>query len=266
MRIRHLDPIGVEVSELSTRRRRRRRWRRGCAGLLADRGVRRAARTRTLDDDAFLAFLRGLRRPGLHGRRDAGAGLPGPQRDQQRRAGDAAAQHVPRRHQLRAPAARVHGAAGGAASPSAAGQTLFSNQYRAYETLPADAAANGCAGRTIRHVVTGVELGRGRRGGGRAPGLPPAPALRAHRALPVDARSGAPRSAGWTRPRGRRRSRFLYRALDRARTTLYRHAWSPGDVVMWDNGCVLHQADHDGVVGDRVMHRGMVAGYAGPCT
>ena len=32
---------------------------------------------------------------------------------------------------------------------------------------------------------------------------------------------------------------------------------------MWDNGCVLHRADHAGVVGDRVMHRGMVAGYAG---
>ncbi len=39
-----------------------------------------------------------------------------------------------------------------------------------------------------------------------------------------------------------------------------RHAWSPGDVVMWDNRCVLHRADHSDVVGDRVMHRGMVAG------
>ncbi len=25
---------------------------------------------------------------------------------------------------------------------------------------------------------------------------------------------------------------------------VYRHAWSPGDVVMWDNRCVLHKADH----------------------
>jgi taurine dioxygenase len=32
---------------------------------------------------------------------------------------------------------------------------------------------------------------------------------------------------------------------------------------MWDNGCVLHRADHTDVSGDRVMHRGMVAGYAG---
>ena len=40
-----------------------------------------------------------------------------------------------------------------------------------------------------------------------------------------------------------------------------RHTWSPRDVVMWDNGAVLHRADHSGVVGDRVMHRGMVATY-----
>ena len=43
---------------------------------------------------------------------------------------------------------------------------------------------------------------------------------------------------------------------------VYRHKWSVGDVVMWDNGCVLHRADHSGVVGDRVMHRGMSRGYA----
>lgn len=45
---------------------------------------------------------------------------------------------------------------------------------------------------------------------------------------------------------------------------VYRHAWSPGDVVMWDNACVPHRADHDGGVGNRVMHRGMVAGYDTP--
>lgn len=44
---------------------------------------------------------------------------------------------------------------------------------------------------------------------------------------------------------------------------VHRHSWSPGDVVMWDNRCVLHCADHTGVVGDRVMHRGMVLS-AGP--
>ncbi|MCW2846638.1 MAG: taurine catabolism dioxygenase [Marmoricola sp.] len=37
-------------------------------------------------------------------------------------------------------------------------------------------------------------------------------------------------------------------------------AWAPGDAVMWDNRCVLHRADHADVGGDRVAHRGMVAG------
>jgi hypothetical protein len=36
----------------------------------------------------------------------------------------------------------------------------------------------------------------------------------------------------------------------------------PGDVVMWDNRCVMQEADHSGVVGRRVMHRGMVADVA----
>jgi len=54
---------------------------------------------------------------------------------------------------------------------------------------------------------------------------------------------------------------FLYGHSTTAPNT-YRHAWSPGDIVMWDNGCVLHRADHAGVTGDRVMHRGMVSAYA----
>jgi taurine dioxygenase len=40
---------------------------------------------------------------------------------------------------------------------------------------------------------------------------------------------------------------------------IYRHAWSPGDVVFWDNRCVLHRADHANTVGDRLLHRGLVA-------
>ena len=53
--------------------------------------------------------------------------------------------------------------------------------------------------------------------------------------------------------------RFLYEH-SRAEGNTMRHAWRPGDVVIWDNRCVLHKADHSGVVGDRVLHRGMVAG------
>jgi taurine dioxygenase len=42
---------------------------------------------------------------------------------------------------------------------------------------------------------------------------------------------------------------------------VHRHSWSPGDVVMRDNRCVLHRADHSAVAGERVMHRGMVADH-----
>lgn len=29
---------------------------------------------------------------------------------------------------------------------------------------------------------------------------------------------------------------------------IHRHAWSSGDIVMWDNACVLHRGDHAKVV------------------
>ena len=42
--------------------------------------------------------------------------------------------------------------------PETAGETLFTDQYRAYDTLPDDLRSS-LAGRTIRHVVTGMEVG-----------------------------------------------------------------------------------------------------------
>lgn len=43
---------------------------------------------------------------------------------------------------------------------------------------------------------------------------------------------------------------------------VYRHEWRPGDILIWDNRSTMHRADHSGVSGDRVMHRGMVSGEA----
>ena len=39
-----------------------------------------------------------------------------------------------------------------------------------------------------------------------------------------------------------------------------RHQWSAGDVIIWDNRCTLHAADHSDVVGSRTLYRGMVRG------
>jgi taurine dioxygenase len=39
-----------------------------------------------------------------------------------------------------------------------------------------------------------------------------------------------------------------------------RHSWSAGDIVMWDNRCVMHYAVHDYADLDREMHRVTVQG------
>lgn len=40
----------------------------------------------------------------------------------------------------------------------------------------------------------------------------------------------------------------------------YRHAWSQGDVVIWDNRCTLHYAVHDYGDAPRVLHRPTIKG------
>lgn len=143
--------------------------------------------------------------------------------------------------------------------PASGGETLFTNQYRAYETLPDDVRTR-LEGRTIRHVVTGLELGP------EAETEAEHPVFRLH---PLTGRTSLYLStpqrcaaiSGMDPDSSREMIEFLFAHSTREENTL-RHAWAEGDVVMWDNGCVLHKADHSGVVGDRVMHRGMVARYA----
>jgi taurine dioxygenase len=143
--------------------------------------------------------------------------------------------------------------------PARGGETLFTNQYRAFDTLPADVRTR-LAGRTIRHVVTGVDPGPD------AETEAEHPAFRRH---PVSGRTALYLStpqrcvaiSGMDDDAARDVIGFLY-AHSTADDNVHRHAWSPGDVVMWDNRCVLHRADHADVVGDRVMHRGMVTAPA----
>ena len=134
--------------------------------------------------------------------------------------------------------------------PAAGGETLFTNQYRAFATLPG-ILRDHLAGRTIRHQVTGLQLSSEDE---------TAAEHLVFRPHPVSGRCGS--ISGLADAEARATIDFLY-AHSTAEENTYRHAWAPGDVVMWDNGCVLHRADHSGVRGDRVMHRGMVAGYAG---
>ncbi len=149
------------------------------------------------------------------------------------------------------------------AIPDAGGETLFSNQYRAFETLP-EHLRERVEGRTIEHVVTGVELGPADESAAHHPVLRPHP-VSGRTALYLTTPA---RCAGVSGLAPQEASELVDALMAHSTQghNVYRHAWSPGDVVMWDNGCVLHRADHEGVVGDRVMHRGMVADYGTDAT
>jgi taurine dioxygenase len=140
--------------------------------------------------------------------------------------------------------------------PAHGGETLFTNQYRAYETLPVQVRAT-LAGRTIRHVVTGLNPGGDAETAAEHPVFRRHP-VSGHTSLYISTPERCVSVSGMGEVQARETIEFLY-AHSTAAANTYRHVWSPGDVVMWDNGCVLHRADHAGVAGDRVLHRGLVS-------
>jgi taurine dioxygenase len=142
--------------------------------------------------------------------------------------------------------------------PEEGGETLFTDQYRAYETLPGEVRER-LLGRAVTHVATGVELDPGDEAAAVHPLFRPHP-ISGRLALYLSTPARCVAISGLPEPEARETIEFLFEHSTRQQPIL-RHRWAPGDVLMWDNGCVLHRADHTGVSGDRVMHRGMVAGY-----
>ena len=115
------------------------------------------------------------------------------------------------------------------------------------------------AGRTVRHVVTGVDPGPDQESSADHP-LFRAHPLSGQVALYLSTPQRCVSISGFDPTRSRELIGQLFAHSTQA-DNVYRHTWLPGDVVMWDNGCVMHRADHDGVIGARIMHRGMVADY-----
>ena len=141
--------------------------------------------------------------------------------------------------------------------PAEGGETVFTDQYRAYETLRPELRER-LGGRTVTHVVTGLDLADGDETSAEHPVFRKHPVSgRTTLFLSTPARCVA--VSGMSPAESAEVVQELFEHSTREENTV-RHAWAPGDVVMWDNACVLHKADHSGVVGDRVMHRGMVAG------
>lgn len=141
--------------------------------------------------------------------------------------------------------------------PESGGDTLFSNQYRALDTLP-PGLRRRVSNRTITHVVTGLDLDDD------AETSAEHPVVRRH---PISGRpalflSAVSRCASLSGVDDEEARSIIQALFDHstADENVMRHSWSSGDVVIWDNACVLHRADHCDVIVDRIMHRGMVTG------
>ena len=147
-------------------------------------------------------------------------------------------------------------------TPTIGGDTAFANQILAYEDLSPGM-------RDLLDGLRALHTAEGLAGlYGADPKVAPRaehPVVRTHdesgaRALYV-CRAFTRRFVNWTREESASVLDFLYRHSVRPEYQA-RHQWRPGDLVMWDNRCLLHFAVHDHADEPRKIHRVQVAGPA----
>lgn len=144
--------------------------------------------------------------------------------------------------------------------PEYGGDTMFASQYAAYEAL-SPAMQNLLAGMRALHCGEGYY-----RIMGLDPGDAPKqlqPVVRSH---PVTGRKALYVNRIWTKhfegmtvEESQPLLNFLYEQAARPNFT-FRHRWSPGDLVFWDNRFVQHYAINDYGSQTRIMHRATVLG------
>lgn len=250
MRLRLLEPLGVVVEEVGLAEVDVEEARE----LLAMHGVLVLPEAGHAGDAAFVAFLR---RFGPLAFTVGEVPLPGhPELNETRNTGKTTPPrsvfHVDTAYVSDPPA---YTALRAVRVPERGGATVFSDQVRAAETLPT-ALREQVAGLTLTHVATGVAD----RSSAEHPLLRPHPRT-GRVALFLDAPERCAAVSGLDPAESRQLVTALL-AHATAPANLYRHHWHLGDVVMWDNGLVMHRAEHEDAVGERVLHRGMVAGYS----
>lgn len=245
-----LDPIGARVTDLALDRPDPAELKR----LLAEHGVL-IMPGQEIDDAAFVAFLKSFGDLAFTKGEAHAPGFPDLNvvSNVGRTTPPRSVFHVDTSYVRRPPA---YTALRAVTIPAQGGATLFTNQYRAFETLPADVRER-LEGRTVRHVVTGLQLDEDDETAADHPVFRPHP-LTGRTSLYLSTPQRCVAISGMDDDEALETIAFLF-AHSTTEENTYRHAWAPGDVVMWDNACVLHRADHSDVVGDRVMHRGMVA-------
>ncbi len=141
--------------------------------------------------------------------------------------------------------------------PKHGGDTIFCNQYMAYDSL-SDVMKGWLKGLRLKHVVSGTDRPE------ECPDPIWHPAVRTHpvtgrKALYVTFADRCIEAEGMTPTEGRTLIDFLYRhsLKDHA---MVRHRWRVGDFVMWDNRCALHAAVYDHGDQPRVLYRVMCEG------
>jgi len=144
--------------------------------------------------------------------------------------------------------------------PSFGGDTAFADQHRAYDSL-SDGMKSLLDGLGAVHSSDAFA----RIVGKDAQQAPHAvhPIVRTHpdtgrKALYV-CRAFTTRIDGMTTTESRGILEFLFERSARLDFT-YRHRWEQGDLVMWDNRCLLHYAIHDHGDEPRLLHRVTVKG------
>jgi taurine dioxygenase len=252
MRITILDPIGAEVTDFAVS---------GVSGetvaqlsdLLAYHGVL-VLRGQTADDQRFVEFLQSFGQLTFTKGETPVSGHPDLNlvSNEGRTTPPRSTFHVDTSYVRHPP---TYTALRAVKIPPQGGETLFTNQYRAYTTLPDD-VRDALRGRAITHMVTGVQLDAGDERSAEHPVFARHP-ITGRTALYISTPSRCSAISGMDDSTAREMVALLFTHSTQY-DNVYRHSWTPGDIVIWDNRCVLHRADHAHVVGDRVMHRGMV--------
>ena len=143
------------------------------------------------------------------------------------------------------------------------GTFFFSDQYRAYETLPS-AVKEQLADAQVLHVVSGLTLAADVESQCWHPLFKRHP-ISGRLALFLSTPERCQEISGIAPTAVGRIIRLLYQHSIRHHR-LYRHQWQPEDILVWDNRCTLHRADEAQFSGDwatsplrdRVLHRGLV--------
>ena len=143
------------------------------------------------------------------------------------------------------------------ALPALGGDTVFSNQFLAYDTLPLHIKQR-LADVQVLHQVSGLPVDALTN----TPTQSWHPLFKMHTvtgrtALFLSTPQRCQAMTGFAVPLAQRIIGLLYRHSIRAHRTLH-HKWQPDDLLIWDNRCTMHRGDHAAVVGDRVFHRAMV--------